>query len=370
MKLKFTLLIALAILYTTDIFAQTPLVAYKQGDEWTFIDSKGKQMFRAAGITEVGGFSEGLIGAQVILDKKLTWVYFDKTGKIKIRTNAEQGVPFNEGKAVIFNPVNPEEEMYDFGYIDSTGKIFKEIQYRDALSFSEGLAYVMKDNERGYIDPSGKMVIRLDSNIVGYAFSEGLAAVSNDKFKVGFIDKQGNQKIDFVGDIPSNFSNGFARVADTATGKIGFINKYGVVVIQKIYDEAYNINENRTMAGFYDGDYVMKWAMLDEKGLKLTDFRFDHAKSFKNGAAVVMFASRWGYIDSTGQFLYSKNFDYAEGYGKDGLAWAVDGDQVGFVDKSGTMIIPLPKAEQYYDLRFNYELKTSTKVDDKKIPRD
>lgn len=370
MKLKFTLLIALAILFTTDMFAQTPLVAYKQGDEWTFIDSKGKQMFRAAGITEVGGFSEGLIGAQVILDKKLTWVYFDKTGKIKIRTKAEQGVPFNEGKAVIFNPVNPEEEMYDFGYIDSTGKIFKEIQYRDALSFSEGLAYVMKDGERGYIDPSGKMVIRLDSNIVGYAFSEGLAAVSNDKFKVGFIDKQGNQKIDFVGDIPSNFNNGFARVADTATGKIGFINKYGVVTIQKIYDEAYNINENRTMAGFYDGDYVMKWAMLDEKGLKITDFRFDHAKSFKNGAAVVMFDSRWGYIDSTGQFLYSKNFDYAEGYGKDGLAWAVDGDQVGFVDKSGTMIIPLPKAEQYYDLRFNYELKTSTKVDDKKIPRD
>ena len=370
MKLKFTLLTVLAIFFAFDSFAQTPLVAYKQGEEWTFIDSEGKQMFRAGGITDVGGYSEGLIGAQVILDRKLTWVYFDKTGKIKIRTNAEQGVPFNEGKAVIFNPVNPKEEMYEFGFIDSTGKILKEIQYRDALSFSEGLAYVMKEGERGYIDHSGKMVIPLEDNIVGYAFSEGLAAVSNDKYKVGFIDKQGNQKIDYVLDIPSNFSNGLARVADTATGKIGFINKYGVVAIQKIYDEAYNVNENRTMAGFYDGNYVMKWAMIDEKGLKLTDFRFDHAKSFKNGAAVVMFASRWGYIDSTGQFLFSKNFDYAEGFGKNGLAWAVDDGQVGFIDKTGAMVIPLPKADYYYDLRFNNELKTSTKVDDRNIPRD
>ncbi|MER3329953.1 MAG: WG repeat-containing protein, partial [Candidatus Kapaibacterium sp.] len=200
MKLKFTLLIALAIFFTLDSFAQTPLVAYKQGEEWTFIDSDGKQMFRAGGITDVGGYSEGLIGAQVVLDRKLTWVYFDNSGKIKINTKAEQGVPFNEGKAVIFNPVNPKEEMYEFGYIDTNGKVFKEIKYRDALSFSEGLAYVMKDGERGYIDHSGKMVIPLEENIVGYAFSEGLAAVSNDKFKVGFMDKQGKQKMGFVFD--------------------------------------------------------------------------------------------------------------------------------------------------------------------------
>ncbi|MEZ4725160.1 MAG: WG repeat-containing protein [Candidatus Kapaibacterium sp.] len=370
MKLKFTLLISIFALFIFDSFAQTPLVAYKQGQEWTFINSDGKQMFRAGGITDVGGYSEGLIGAQVILDRKLTWVYFDNTGKIKIRTNAEQGVPFNEGKAVIFNPVNPEEEMFEFGYVDSTGKVFKEIQYRDALSFSEGLAYVMKDGERGYIDQSGKIAIPLDENIVGYAFSEGLAAVSNDNYKVGFIDKEGNQIIDFILDIPSNFNNGLARVADTATGKIGFINKYGVVTIQKIYDEAYNMNEDRTMAGFYDDNYVMRWAMLDSKGLQITDFRFDHAKSFRNGAAVVMYDSRWGYIDSTGQFLFSKNFDYAESFGENGLAWVVDGEQVGFVDKSGTMVIPLPKADYYYDLRFNHELKTSTKVDDRNIPRD
>jgi len=362
MKLKITLFILFAFSSLSYSFSQTPLVAFKQGEEWTFLDSEGKQMFRAGGITEVGGYSEGLIGAQVILDGRKRWVYFDKTGKIKIKTDAEQGVTFSEGKAVIFNNINPEEEIFEFGYVDTSGNVFKEIKYRDALSFTEGLAYVMNDEERGYINHKGEMVIKLDDDEVGYGFSEGLAAVSNDNFKVGFIDKDGNMKIDYKLDIPSTFNDGLARVADTATGKIGYINKYGVVTIQKMYDEAYDIIDNRTMAGYYDKQYKMRWALLDGKGQQLTDFRFDHGKSFRNGAAVVIYGGRWGYIDSTGEFMFKNNFDFAEGFGEDGLAWAVDGEQVGFIDKTGNMIIPLPKADFYYDLRFNYELKTSTKV--------
>lgn len=362
MKLKITLFIFIVLSFFTNSFSQTPLVAFKQGDEWTFINSEGKQMFRAAGITEVGAYSNGMIGAQVILGGKKRWVYFDLSGKIKIKTDAEQGIQFSEGKAVIYDPVNPAEELYSFGYIDSTGKIFKKQQYIDALSFTEGLAYVMNEKERGYINHKGEMVIRLKPNEVGYAFSEGLAAVSNDNFKVGFIDKNGDMKIDYKLDMPSNFNEGLARVADTSSGKLGFINKYGVIVIAKLYDEVYDIVDDRTMAGYYDTQYKMKWAMMNGKGEHLTDFRFDHAKSFKNGAAVVIYDQKWGYIDSNGDFMFKNNFDYAEGFGEDGLAWVVDGEQVGFIDKSGDMLIPLPKADFYYDLRFNQELKTSTKV--------
>lgn len=362
MKLKITLFIIIVFASLTNSYSQTPLVAFKQGGEWTFLNSEGKQMFRAGGITEVGGYSDGLIGAQVILDGKKRWVYFDEAGKIKIKTDAEQGIQFSEGKAVIFDPINPAEELYSFGYIDSTGKIFKKLQYKDALSFTEGLAYVMNDKERGYINHKGEMVIKLQNNEVGYAFSEGLAAISNNKFKVGFIDKTGEMKIDYKLDIPSNFNEGLARVADTANGKLGFINKYGVVAIPKLYDEAYDVVDNRTMAGYYDTQYRMKWAMMDGKGEHITDFRFDHAKSYKNGAAVVIFDGKWGYIDSAGDFMFKNNFDYADGFAEDGLAWVVDGEQVGFIDKTGDMIIPLPDADFYYDLRFNQELKTSTKV--------
>lgn len=362
MKLKSTITLLLLFLIFQSDYAQTPLVAYKKDKVWTFLDSDGNVMFKAGGITEVGGYSEGLIGAQVVLDSSLRWVYFDTKGKIKIKTDAIQGVPFNEGMAVIFNPINPKEELYEFGYIDSTGKVLKDIQYTDALSFSEGLAYVMKKGERGYIDKTGKMVIPLEEGIVGYAFSEGLAAVSNDKFKVGYIDKSGNLKIPFRLDLPSNFNDGLARVADTVNGKIGYINHYGVRVINCIFDEAYDMSENRTTAGYYDLQQQMHWGLVDGKGQNVTDYRFEYAKSFKNGAAVVLYDDRWGYIDSTGNFLFSKNFDYADNFAKDGLAWVVDGNTMGFVDRKGNMKVKLPKADLYFDLRNNFELKTSTKV--------
>jgi hypothetical protein len=367
MKTKRVQISLLIVLLISSFFvtanAQTPLAAYKIGDVWTFLNSDGDVMFQAGGITELGGFSEGTIAAQIIMNKRLHWVYFDLKGNIKIKTDAVQGIPFNEGMAVIFDPIDPDKGLFKFGFVDSTGKIFKELQYTDALSFSEGLAYVMKKGERGYIDKTGKMVIPLDTNLVGYAFSEGLAAVSNDKFKVGFIDKSGALKIGFKQDIPAIFSEGLARVADTLTGKIGFINEYGVLTIRCLFDQAYDMHENRTMAGYYDKTYRMKWAMLNKKGEILTDFRFSHAKEFKNGAAVVLFDNRWGYIDSTGNFLFSNNYDLANSFAKDGLAWVVDGEKQGFINKSGKMVVELPKADYYFDLRFNSELKTSTKVE-------
>lgn len=364
MRFIFLIILALTVFVSAVTQSQTPLVAYKQGHEWTFLDSEGKQMFKAGGITEVGGSAEGYISAQVKLKGKLTWVFFNYEGQIKIATDAEQGVNFNEGKALVFNIIDLDKEILEFGIIDTTGKVVKPIQYKDALSYSEGLAYVMNDNERGYIDHSGNMVIKLNSDEVGYAFSEGLAAISNDDDRVGFINKKGEMVIDYLLDMPSNFNDGLALIADTATGKIGFINKYNVLMIPKLYDEAYNFDNNRTMAGYYNQDYQMQWAVMDINGKHLTEFIFDHAKGFRNGAAVVIYQGRWGYIDSAGSFLFSKYFTYAESFGEDGLAWAVDSDgRVGFIDKQGDMIIPLPKADYYYDLRLKKELKTSPVVE-------
>jgi hypothetical protein len=364
MKLKFILFLSLSILFTSFSFAQTPLVAYKQGQEWTFLDSDGKQLFKAGGITQVGGYSEGFISAQVFLKGKLRWVYFNKKGQIAIATDAEQGVNFSEGKALIFNIIDPEKDIFEFGIIDSSGRLIKEIQYRDALSYSEGLAYVMKDGERGYLNHDGEMEIELEENQVGYAFSEGLAAVLNDGLKIGYINRKGEKVIDYLHDMPSNFNNGLARVADTATGKIGFMNKYNVLMIPKLYDEAYNFIEDRTMVGYYDQSFKMRWAMMDLNGNYLSNFMYDHAKSYRNGAALILYQGKWGFLDSTGNFLFTKYFDYAESFAEDGLAWAVTSDgRQGFIDKQGDMIIPLPKADYYFDLRFNKELKTSTKVE-------
>ncbi len=69
------------------------------------------------------------------------------------------------------------EERGDESYVDTTGKQAFEGDFRDASSFSEGLAAVwVADGERqgGYIDTTGRMVIAPQFDVAG-PFRNGLA---------------------------------------------------------------------------------------------------------------------------------------------------------------------------------------------------
>jgi hypothetical protein len=90
------------------------------------------------------------------------------------------------------------------------------LQFDEADDFSEGLAKVEINGKSGFIDRSGKIVIKADFkgdagfNAAG-SFYEGLAPVSiNGKY--GFIDKAGNLKIKPQFDIAMGFNRGLAGV--------------------------------------------------------------------------------------------------------------------------------------------------------------
>ena len=86
----------------------------------------------------------------------------------------------------------------------------------------------------GYIDLDGN--IKIEANYLGaFRFSEGLAAVispENDKF--GYINKEGDLVIPFDYDTGSDFKFGLAYV--TKNGKGGFINQKGETIIPFIFD--------------------------------------------------------------------------------------------------------------------------------------
>jgi hypothetical protein len=59
------------------------------------------------------------------------------------------------------------------GYIDTSGKVVIQVQYLNALNFSEGIASVCNLNGLwGYIDKEGKEVLAFKYNYAG-AFSNG-----------------------------------------------------------------------------------------------------------------------------------------------------------------------------------------------------
>ena len=74
------------------------------------------------------------------------------------------------------------------GYIDKTGRMVIEPQYKEAWDFSEGLAPVWKDEEWSYIDRSGKIVLQLEK--ARWGFSDGLTIIGEYPDRV-YINKTG-----------------------------------------------------------------------------------------------------------------------------------------------------------------------------------
>ena len=126
--------------------------------------------------------------------------------------------------------LKPIERGGKFGFADETGKVVIPCQWESAGSFSEGLAAVKDDKKKwGFIDKTGTVMIPFQWDEVAYFFSEGLAPVKDDKDKWGFIDKTGILIIPCQWKTAAPFLNGVAVVLD-ADWKWWFIDKTGKVV--------------------------------------------------------------------------------------------------------------------------------------------
>lgn len=352
---KFLLFIILNLILSNQfLLASEPLVAIKIEDKWTVFNNKNEILFSAGGISEFIGYSEGMIAARIIIEGKEEAVFFNENGEIQLRTDSDYATNFSDGISLIYDIVDPENEIYKLGFIKKDGTILKEKIYDDALKFSEGFAYVMNKNQRGYIDTNGNMALSFKDSLIGYSFKEGLSPVSNTDFKVGYIDKSGKVIIPFVWEMPTHFSEDLAIAMDTNTGKIGFINKYNVYEIRPSLDEATPFINNRAFAALYDQNYKPSWGLMLKTGKMITDLRFEDAKAFSENLAAVKFKGRWGFVDTTGNFAFSQNFTHVADF-KNGIAFAcdIDKDEYGYINKNGEYIIRLPKAEEYFDLQLH-----------------
>lgn len=348
------------LILTNSTFSQvkqvTPLYAYLINNEWNIIANDGSTIFKSSKIVEVCGYGEGLIRAKIRERGELFWAYFNLKGELQFKIDTDGATEFQEGKAIVYNILDRENVVNKYGMIDTKGNIFKPIIYNDILGFTEGLAYVMNDSIRGYIDTLGNMKIKLDSNKVGFGFKEGLAAVTNEKIKTGYIDKEGNEIIKFKYDEADYFSEGFVKV--TNNGRFGFIDNKGEQVVPMLFGEAKPIYDSVTLVAKYDNNFKsVTWAVLSI-GLKmLTDWRFQDARSFEEGLAAVKFANKWGFINTKGEFAFQENYDLAESFSKDGLAYIKKDNFMAYINKSGKIIVELPNAQKYIDLRWNKEIK-------------
>jgi hypothetical protein len=291
--------------------------------------------------------------------------FIDNTGKLVIgfdrlpRTTIAVG-EFKEGRAVIYLKKEGDDKPQSYmdakvGYIDEKGEIIIAARFDSAYDFSEGLAYVQAEGFKGYINVHGELVIKLEDNIgpkldwYAVGFHEGMAAALINQ-EVGFIDRSGKPVIKGYNSA-ARFSEGLAAVVvgQGRLAKYGFVNKAGDVVISPRFEPLlWHHNQIEYLSRFSEGLACVKvgdlYGYINKKGDFAIPPQFIRAADFSEGLASVMVREGMGYIDKSGRWVIAPRVaPFMGGSFKEGLAPAAfatkQGAKWGYIDHTGRVVI-------------------------------
>ena len=231
-------------------------------------------------------------------------------------------VAFHDGLARFQSPSGQER---NYGYMDKTGRIVIPPQFFDSGHFSEGLAWVavLKEGKwlYGFIDKTGKMVIEPQFVFQPRDFVDGLAKVMGQK-NSGFIDQTGSFRIvvDFE-NADDFFSEGLlAAVIQSEQPRGVFLKRDGQVALE-----------------------IPFWQQRTAHQRSLYTIRRKQLAPFSEGLAPVLSFNRIGFIDKTGKVVIAPEFRETNGF-SEGLAAVKiigsDGQYTwGYIDRTGGFAI-------------------------------
>ncbi|MCD4824859.1 MAG: WG repeat-containing protein [Phycisphaerae bacterium] len=236
-----------------------------------FIDKKGKWLVKPQ-FEGAGQFKEGLAKIAVKKNGKKLIGFINTRGKIVIQpkfTYSSLVSYFSDGVTPV---VIGEEFGNQWGAINKKGQWVVKPKFDFFLSnFKNGMAIANIDGMKGLIDTKGHWVIKPKYWFILW-FCDGLAPVGLDKEdEWGFIDKKGKLVIKIHGDInPRCFSEGLASVSGTVINKktnlvykgVGYIDTKGKWIVKPRYWRAYDFKNGLARVWGYGG----KTAYINKKG--------------------------------------------------------------------------------------------------------
>ncbi|MEI6510180.1 MAG: WG repeat-containing protein [bacterium] len=339
---------------TVNIANSFPLFPVFQNGKWGYIDDSGRMLLPPQ-YDQALDFSEGLAGVQAGDSFDYIDVYGDKIFGSSYFYQ-EVGY-FEDGLAPVLATV--QDLGNRFGFIDKAGRRVIDLNFIEALDFSEGRAVVRTSTQAlswGHIDTAGNL-IGPANHADAQPFSEGLARVLDalqSGMLWGYVDRNGNQAIapQFAEAFP--FSDGLAAVGNGAQyAGFGFIDRSGTMVLPAIYDQVASFSEGLAAVKQAAQDLGEVWSLIDTSGKRVVDLarpkgspQIEEVRAFSGGLAAAWMDGKWGYLDHSGSFAITPQFTVAQDF-QHGLAYVqVDGKE-GFINSTGGFVwgpFPLPPA--------------------------
>lgn len=330
----------------------------KNGKE-IIIDSNSKPIF-TKDFDTIGEFNNGIanitlngkVGYLTIDDKYLVSPIYDGTFKddkepyYNTKLSEKWGLVFEDGNVI--KPISdaPITFKNDFGiirlgnkqtYINKKGEQITSETFDYCNPFSDGMGRIMNSLKTNYVNKNGKLMSQPFD--WGEDFSDGYACIRDGGYS-RFIDKEG--KAAFGGDTKyfngKSFSNGMAAVSDER-GKWGYIDTKGKVVIQFTFNCAFAFDKK--LAPVRIGD---KFGFIDKTGKIVIQPVYDRAEEFVNGVANVWQGSKYSYITSNGEIkkdpTKNKSLEFEDGIAPARAISTKDNRYYwGYIRKDGSWII-------------------------------
>lgn len=335
-----------------------PLAAYLIDSLWHIVDYEGKLMFKPIKLASIQGFSEGYFTVAKVINKDTVWGFLSLDGRFGVPPSSKWVGLFKNGYALYANWYPGAGDLKYYGYVRTDGTIVCPPKYLEATEFSDGVAFVMNFDERGYIDTTCQ-IVRKFSQGFGEAFSDKFAVVQDSAGNFGFINRNFQIKIKLDYEEAYSFSGGFARV--NKNGLFGYIDTTGEFAIPPVFYVATDFKESRAFVGEGENLQSIRWALISPRGIKLTDHIFVEINDFSEGLAAVRNEDKWFYIDLMGERYNKIDYEYCGSY-VDGFAFARVKEKQkkksffvnGYIDISGKFNIKFPaKTRKIIDLRTN-----------------
>ena len=270
------------------------------------------------------------------------WYFIDYNGNHLFEPVELENVKgYSEGLFAVSQKVDGKEV---WGYLDLKGKFVIKPQFKKAGLFSDGWGLVLKISNINrfpiainFVNKHNEFLLEKDV-IDALDFSESKTFVMTKERKTFYIDNYGKILFELGENFGGKFSNGFATITNMDY-RVGFIDSTGKQICDFKFDNAKQFSQGLAPAYFID-----KFGYIDTSFNFVIEPRFDYTHPFIEDRAFVgaadtrSFKKFWGLIDKKGnlisEFKYKSVWDFSEG-----LAAVRYNDGWGFIDKKGHWFI-------------------------------